>query len=142
MKTFIYGIFKNDTNELYYLGSTTRKYFCSRKSEHKKFKTLEDINRKGYIPVYTNIFLGGGWPNFTFKILHETNKLDPIDRCKLEQEFVLNHRPLYNKNKAYCTVEERKENLKKYYKDFIERNPNYIKDYYNKKKNVNNVCMS
>jgi len=135
MKTFIYSITNKLTNQIYYVGSTTRKYFCQRKDEHLKHI---GINREKYTKSWLNIHdeveKNGGWDNFIFSILFESDAMEKLDRRKKEQEFIISHKPLYNKQNAYTSIEVRKEQKRNNAKQFRINNPNYDDKYKEQKK--------
>ena len=86
MKTFIYSIKHKNNNEVYYIGSTTRKYFCERKGEHIKHnENTKEKYKSNWSSLYDIIIENGGWNNFIFDILEQyENPLEKKQRLIIE----------------------------------------------------------
>lgn len=103
MKTFIYSIKHKNNNEVYYIGSTTRKYFCERKREHIKHnENTKEKYKSNWLSLYNIIIENGGWNNFIFDILEQyENPLEKKQRLIIEQHFIFLYNPKCNKNKTF-----------------------------------------
>ena len=116
----------NENNEIIYIGSTTEEKLCKRYAKHK----LKAPNHK--------IILIENYP---------CNSKEEL--CKREQQIIEEHSNLLNKQRAYCSKEQRKEYEEKrkgtrneYHKQHNEKrknNPEYIEyqKQYNEKRKHN-----
>jgi len=132
MQTFIYSIEHKDTHEIYYIGSCSRMYFSQRRADHTKIKEHnQDKYKTSILPVHRKIFEVGGWDYFEFKILHSCDKLDRVERMRLEQEYMNLYKPLYNVLNAIETIEDYRERKRLSTIKFRSAHPEYAKKYYN-----------
>ncbi len=141
----IYRICHITNNELMYIGST--KNFNTRMSSHKHNIKYGLQNR-----LYSCINANGGLECFKFDILKTFENLTKIELRKKEDEFIKLFNPSLNTNRAYVSDEEKRannliavkkhrENNEEYInkcnersKEFRNNNPDYMKEYYKKRK--------
>lgn len=117
MEITIYGIFCKDENILdCYIGSTTN--FEQRKIKHKN----GCISRE--YPVYKFITENGGWDNWQVKTLNILPYIDDIDKRYKEQCYINSYKPTLNEKRAYQTIEDRRNNVRKYRE--TEKYKNYL----------------
>ena len=114
----IYKLYCKDENiKEFYIGSSTN--FKSRKNKHKS--DCNNENGRSYnIKVYKFIRANGGFQNFDFEILLET---DEDDIKKLEQKYIDELKPTLNCFRA-CGFDS-----KEYGKQYRLKNKQKIKEY-------------
>jgi len=128
-----------------YIGSTSN--YNARMACHK-----HQIKFNSQSKIYKTINENGGVEAFKFDILQTYNNLDKLELRKKENEFIDLFKPSMNSIKAYITEEERKQHnnkavkrhranneeyvkkCKERSKAFREKNPNYMREYYEKRK--------
>ena len=125
MVNYQYGkIYKiiDQNNKIVYIGSTAQKLLCNRYKTHK-YKA----------------------PNHKIILIENYSCNSKQELCMREQQIIEEHSDLLNKQRAYCSEEERKEQYKEYYennkdkireqkKEYREKNKDKIKEYREKNK--------
>ena len=137
--TIIYKLVKNDDyeNANIYIGSTTD--FIRRKNNHKNNcnneKKKEHNNKK-----YQYIRENGGWDEWNMIEVEKHNCNDSNEARAREEYWRCHFNAQLNTNRAYTTVEQKKQYGIEYYKEYYEKNKSkyleYQKQYYNNKKNT------
>ena len=137
MPSWIYEIIEKDTNSSIYIGSTTGKYFCLRRSAHTKPSQFTN----GRQPIlYNYIQEKGGWDKFKFEILNEYINIEKHELLTNEKKYIIEKEPYCNKTLPILTKEEYNEKNKIKSKNFRENNPDYHKRYTNSESQIKNVA--
>ena len=110
-KALIYSIICKTDETLLYIGSTTN--FRQRKKDHKNVCNNEK-HRCHNLQVYVMMRANGGWDNFNMTPVKEyscENKIQlVIEEERIRKEMNAN----LNTHRAYLSLEERREDRKKY----------------------------
>ena len=103
----IYMIDSYDTSiNGYYVGSTLRE-FTQRRNEHKSNCNNEDSNEYNYYK-YVYIRDNGGWCNFKMTIIERVLVEDKSELLMIEQDWQDMLKPNLNIQRAYRTLEDKK----------------------------------
>ena len=103
MKTFIYKIYKPETDFIY-IGSTTN--FNQRKSIHKSRCYIENDDPHNNTKLYKCIRENDGWDAFKMEIIEELNDI-PIDETrKREEEYRINLGANLNSHRCFLSKEQ------------------------------------
>jgi hypothetical protein len=108
-KTVIYKIINYDHPGLVYVGSTTS--FKHRKNQHK-FRALNPDNCKVHLKLYESIRKFGGWESWRMIQICEYPCDSKRDAEKEEDRYMVELKACLNVNRAYCSEERRKEQMK------------------------------
>ena len=120
----IYHIRHMESKEVVYVGSTTN--FSERKRKHK-YNYNNEGNHFKY-PIYCHIRDNGGFNCFEVIPIQSLKLENKTELLIAEQEEINRHHTLVNRNKAYITIEERKEHDKKYKKHYYQENKEIINE--------------
>lgn len=115
-----------------YVGSTCN--FIKRKSDHKS--TCNNPNSKDHnIYVYQFIREQGGWDNWKMVMVKQSPCNSRIELNMLEEEVIQEFQDLTTLNsvKAYTTIDERKEQMKKWNKENPDKCSVYSSEYRKRK---------
>ena len=125
-KTVIYKIINYDYPDLIYVGSTTN--FTKRKVKHKS-ETLKNIRTS---KLYENIRSKGGWESWEMIKICDYPCLTSTEARQEEDRHMVEFNSTLNSSKAHLTDEQRRANVKEYYKNnadkIREARRQYIKD--------------
>jgi len=133
--SIIYHIRHMESKEVVYVGSTTK--FPQRKARHKYDCNHEEAIQFAY-PIYCHIRNNGGYDCFEVIPIKSLKLENKTQLLIAEQVEIDRHRTLVNRQKAYITIEERKEHDKQYREEHKEEFKKYLKQYYQKnKENLN-----
>ena len=130
MPSWVYKIVKDD--EVIYVGSTKRQYFCQRKGDHTKPTTAT----QGHQPILQNyVKENGGWNNFTFEVIEEYEDILHTELLQREKHFINLLKPKCN---VKSPLETKEEHNKRKYEEHQQRmlNPEYKQRYYDKQKQM------
>tara|TARA_R110000803_G_scaffold94098_1_gene161586 strand:- start:149 stop:691 length:543 start_codon:yes stop_codon:yes gene_type:complete len=109
-----YKITCDELPEYIYIGSTV--HFIKRKSNHKTNCT--NTNRKEHnLKLYKTIRENGGWDKWQMIVIDEAKHMTLTEARIKEEALRKEYNGNLNMNKAYSTVEELKEDAKKYYEN-------------------------
>ena len=141
-KTIIYKIINRDYPDLIYVGSTTN--FTKRKDKHKS-DTLKNMTSK----LYENIGSKGGWESWEMIKICDYPCLTSTEARQEEDRHMVEFNSTLNSSKAHLTDEQRRANVKEYYKNnadkIREQNKQYGKDNYDKvreqKRNIARIML-
>ena len=114
----------------FYIGSC--KDMRRRKNEHKSHCYNENCKEYNY-KLYQFIRANGGWDNF---VMEEIENCNTERLYQVEQEYIDKLNPSLNSQRAYCSKEQRKEDMKGYKKEFRIK----YKDKINKKQKEKITC--
>lgn len=118
MRGFIYGIRETATDTLIYIGSTAQRLLCMRKGDHTK----PSVKPR---PIHHYVAQNGGWEAFKFECLEEGEFETKEDLVKREQEFIAQHSPSQNRQRAYRSPEQKREDNRIKQQRFRETHPAY-----------------
>ena len=122
-ESIIYKICCNDVNVTeIYVGSTTS--FRVRKCAHKS-----RYNNGGDFYVYQFIRSNNGWDNWSMIEIERYNATDKQDLHKRERYWIEELKASLNKYRAYVTIDEKKESLKEYSKEYYQEHKEQIKGF-------------
>jgi len=123
--SIIYHIRHMESKEVVYVGSTTQ--FPQRKTAHKYDYNHEE--RKQFtIPIYCHIRDNGGFDCFEVIPIQSLKLENKTQLLIAEQEEIDKHRTLVNSRKARMTIEDRKEECKKYTKLYYQENKEIVNE--------------
>jgi len=122
----IYIIIHKNKN-LCYCGSSIS--FKARMAYHK-FQS----NKNNYGLLYNTINENGGIKEWNFYCIKEFYGMSKEDLRKEEDKYIKLIQPNLNKNRAYTSIEQKKEDNRINAQNFRKKNPEYIKDYNKRKK--------
>ncbi len=123
----IYKISHNEHVNVCYIGSTIS--FKPRMAYHQF-----QCKQNNPALLYSAINLNGGHKNWTFEVLKEFYGMSKEELRREEDKYIKLIQPNLNKNRAYTTLEQKKEDNRINAQNFRKKNPEYIKDYNKRKK--------
>ena len=113
--THIYKIVCKDLNiKGCYVGHTTD--FKTRKGCHKRV-CYNRNDKNHHLPLYQFIRENGGWDNFDMVLIETVNCPNSLEARKHERERMEQEQSTLNKVRACSSLEEQRENCKRYYND-------------------------
>ena len=122
--SIIYHIRDMESKEIVYVGSTTN--FLQRKAKHKYLWNKEGKEFK--YPIYCHIRDNGGFDCFEVIPIQSLKLENKTQLLIAEQEEIDKHRTLVNSRKARMTIEDRKEECKKYTKLYYQENKEIVNE--------------
>ena len=134
-KSKIYKISSPHTDKIY-IGSTTKKYLCSRIAEHTSyFNTWNKDNTKQYCSSFVLYQLG----NVEYELIELYNCNNKEELTKRERYWMeLHSNFIINVRKSYITDEEHTKDIKKWQEDNKEDIKQYQIEYRQKNRDVLN----
>ena len=137
----IYSIYcPTSDDELIYIGSTTKKYICSRFAEHKSdYKRFKEGNMYGKCSSF-EIFDKYGVDNCKIKLLEHVN-CESRSELALKETMHIQLNQCVNKYMPHSTAEEKKERIIKYYQDNKQKLMDYQKNRYLEQKILKELAI-
>ena len=140
----IYKIIGPNVSDPCYVGSTTKKYLSQRKSKHvenyKLWQKSED--KKKYRKIMSFDLFEEHGPENCQIILSEAVNVNSKDELRMKEQEYIDKLECINKQKAYCSLEERKQHDKEYKKQWAIANKDKLHIKYKNKyvENKDAIC--